>query len=266
METQPECHQACLCSQKAKSISRLRPLISLALFLASWAALAAVVGDVHTLPYPWVVADAVFSELQTGELARHVGVTLRRVVFAFVLAMGIGVGLGIALGLSRRVNAWFNVWLVIFLNLPALVVIVLCYLWIGLNEVAAIAAVAVNKIPMVTVMIREGTRALDPKLADMATIYQMPRSHVLRHIIVPQLAPHLAGAARTGVALIWKIVLVVEFLGRSDGVGFQIHLYFQLFDITHVLAYAISFVAVMLLVEAALIQPIETRANRWRLP
>lgn len=212
------------------------------------------------------MAQAAVSEFQAGELSRHVGVTLRRVILAFIFAMGIGVAIGIILGLSRRANDWFNIWVVIFLNLPALVVIVLCYLWIGLNEVAAIVAVSVNKIPMVTVMIREGTRAMDPKLADMARIYQMPRLAVLRHIILPQLAPYLASAARTGIALIWKIVLVVEFLGRSDGVGFQIHLYFQLFDITMVLAYAISFVIVMLLVEMLLIQPIETRASRWRQP
>ncbi len=212
------------------------------------------------------MAQAAVSEFQAGELSRHVGVTLRRVILAFIFAMGIGVAIGIILGLSRRANDWFNIWVVIFLNLPALVVIVLCYLWIGLNEVAAIVAVSVNKIPMVTVMIREGTRAMDPKLADMARIYQMPRIAVLRHIILPQLAPYLASAARTGIALIWKIVLVVEFLGRSDGVGFQIHLYFQLFDITMVLAYAISFVIVMLLVEMLLIQPIETRASRWRQP
>jgi NitT/TauT family transport system permease protein len=210
------------------------------------------------------VALAVGSEFQTGELTRHVGATLRRVVFAFTIAMGIGVALGVLLGLSRKLNDWFNVWIVIFLNLPALVVIVLCYLWIGLTEAAAIVAVAVNKIPMVTVMIREGTRTLDPKLADLARIYRMPKLRVLRHIILPQLAPYLASAARTGVALIWKIVLVVEFLGRSNGVGFQIHLYFQLFDITLVLAYAISFVIVMLLVETFLIQPIEKHVNRWR--
>ena len=53
------------------------------------------------------------------------------------------------MGRSRLVDRWLDPWLVVFLNLPALVVIVLCYLWIGLNEVAAVAAVAINKIPMV---------------------------------------------------------------------------------------------------------------------
>jgi NitT/TauT family transport system permease protein len=66
------------------------------------------------------------------------------------------------------------------------------------------------------------------------------------------------------VAVIWKIVLVVEFLGRSSGIGFQIHLYFQLFDVAMVLVYALSFIAVMLLVEWILLQPWERRATRWR--
>lgn len=86
----------------------------------------------------------------------------------------------------------------------------------------------------------------------------------LRHVVLPQLAPFMAAAARSGIAVIWKIVLVVEFLGRSSGVGFQIHLYFQLFDVAMVLVYAFSFIAVMLSVEWAVLQPWERRTRRWR--
>ena len=86
----------------------------------------------------------------------------------------------------------------------------------------------------------------------------------MRHVVLPQLAPFLAAAARGGLSIIWKLVLVVEFLGRPDGVGFQIHLRFQLFDVAGVLAYAASFVAVMLVVDYALLQPWEGRARRWR--
>jgi NitT/TauT family transport system permease protein len=141
---------------------------------------------------------------------------------------------------------------------------VLCYLWIGLDEVAAVSAVAINKIPMVTAMVREGARALDPALDDMARVFRMGRTARLRHVVVPQLAPHIAAAARSGIALIWKIVLVVEFLGRSSGIGFKIHLHFQMFDVTMVLVYALAFVAVMLAIETLLLQPVEARARAWR--
>lgn len=123
---------------------------------------------------------------------------------------------------------------------------------------------ALNKIPMVTVMIREGARALDPGLDDMAEAFRFSTPDRLRHVTIPQLAPHIASAGRSGVALIWKIVLVVEFLGLSSGVGFQIHLYFQLFEVGHVLAYAISFIVVILTIEYLILQPWEQRAARWR--
>jgi NitT/TauT family transport system permease protein len=71
-------------------------------------------------------------------------------------------------------------------------------------------------------------------------------------------------AARSGLALIWKIVLVVELLGRSDGIGFQLGTFFQFFDITSILAYTLAFATIVLVVEAILMRPIDARISRWR--
>src|SRR5690606_14609223 len=161
-------------------------------------------------------------------------------------------------------DLFFNPWLILFLNLPALVVIVLAYIWFGLNEAAAISAVAVNKIPNVVVTMREGARALDVRFSEMATVYRLSPFDRIHHILMPQLQPYFAAASRSGIALIWKIVLVVELLGRSNGVGFQIHLYFQIFDVAAILAYTLAFVAIMLSIELLLVQPFERHATRWR--
>jgi len=151
------------------------------------------------------------------------------------------------------------------LNLPALVIIVLAYVWVGLTETAAIVAVALNKLPIATVTVREGARALDHTLTEMAGVFRMSRWSQLRHLVLPQLAPYLAAAARSGLSLVWKIALIVELLGRSNGVGFEIGVAFQLFDVTRILAYALVFIAVMLAIETFLVQPIERRVSRWRL-
>ncbi len=240
------------------------PYVSLAALIGLWAAAAALNGDPRVLPGPLEVAPLILREAASGALIENMAVTLRRVLLAFAIAMAAGVALGLAMGRSRRLDAWLDPWLIVFLNLPALVTIVLAYLWIGLNETAAVVAVALNKIPTVTVMMREGARALDPRLDDMAAVFRMGPVARLRHVVAPQLAPYLAASARSGLSLIWKIVLVVEFLGRSNGVGFKIHLYFQLFDVGMVLAYALSFVAVMLAIEKLVLQPLERRAGRWR--
>ena len=83
----------------------------------------------------------------------------------------------------------------------------------------------------------------------MAQSFRMSRWRVLRHVTLPQLTPYVFAAARSGVALIWKIVLVVELLGRSNGVGFQIQIYFQLFDVTLILAYTVAFILVVQAIE-----------------
>ena len=239
-------------------------IVSLAMIVGLWVVAAALTADPSILPAPWTLLGPLGRELASGELLFHLSQTLVRVAWAFVLAMSVGIALGYVMGTNREVDRWLDPWLVVFLNLPALVLIVLCYLWIGLNEMAAIIAVTLNKIPNVVTIVREGARSLDPELSAMARVYRMTRMAQLRHVVLPQLAPYIAAAARGGVAVIWKIVLVVEFLGRSNGIGFKIHMYFQLFNVAMVLIYALSFVVVMLLIESAVLQPWEARVRRWR--
>jgi NitT/TauT family transport system permease protein len=71
-------------------------------------------------------------------------------------------------------------------------------------------------------------------------------------------------ATRSGLALVWKIILVVELLGRSNGMGYQLHLFFQLFDVASILAYSIAFITVIQALEWAVLKPLDARALRWR--
>ncbi|MCG8562918.1 MAG: ABC transporter permease [Hyphomicrobiales bacterium] len=243
---------------------RYYAVLSLVALVAAWA-LGAMVAGGRLFPGPLEVLSFVVAETASGALPWHLAITLWRVAAAFALAMVIGSAVGLAMGRSKATDRLLDPWLILFLNVPALVVIILAYIWAGLTEVAAIAAVAINKIPNVVVTVREGARALDTGLDDMARAFRMSRAETLRHVTLPQLQPYFAAAARSGIALIWKIVLVVELLGRSNGVGFQLHLYFQLFDVTAILGYTLAFVAVMLVVELGMVQPLERRATRWRL-
>jgi len=243
--------------------SVLLQVLSLAALLALWQ-FAAVLADSRVMPPPLEVLDVLAAGFEDGEVPYHIGITLARVAASFVLAMAIGIAFGIAMGRSKGLDRFFDGWLVLFLNIPALVTIILCYVWFGLVEAAAIAAVAVNKIPNVIVTVREGARSLNPDYQEMAQIFQLGRVKILRHVVLPQLFPFVVAAARSGLALIWKIVLVVELLGRSNGVGFQLYTFFQLFDVTSIFAYTLAFVAVVLIIELAVLQPIEAKANRWR--
>lgn len=228
-----------------------------------WQVLAIYLNS-NTLPTPETVAKVFWQACVTGQLSFHLGVTLLRLVVSFSIAMLLGCAIGILLGRNKKLDAFFDNWLVIFLNVPALVTIILCYVWFGLVESAAILAVVVNKLPNVIVTIREGTRTLDQDLLDMARCFHFSKRKTLVHVIWPQLHPFVMGATRSGLALIWKIILVVELLGRSNGMGYQLHLFFQLFDVASILAYTIAFVSVIQLIELIILKPLDKKSQRWR--
>lgn len=236
---------------------------SIALFIAVWQIAADAVHS-RLLPSASAVFVVLAQECVHGPLLFNLGVTLARVAAAFSVAMVVGTAIGIVMGRSRTINALFDSWLVLLLNLPALVIIVLAYVWFGLTEAAAIGAVAVNKIPNTAVTLREGARALDRSYSDMAASFHVGRWRTLRHVIMPQLYPYIFATARSGLALVWKIVLIVELLGMSNGIGFEIELYFQQFDVTRILAYSIAFMVIIQLIEWVIFQPLERRASAWR--
>lgn len=237
---------------------------SLAVFVALWGLAAWFVGSRH-LPGPSAVLDVLLKEAASGALWHHLGITLFRVTLAFSVAMLLGAAIGLAVGANKTADKFFDSWLVLFLNLPALVIIALCYVWFGTTEATAVAAVAINKIPNVAVQMREGARSLSKDLAEMAEIYSFGYWKTLRHVTIPQLAPFWAAAARSGLALVWKIVLVVEALGgHPAGVGHQIHTAFGNFDVPLILAYALAFIVVIQIVELGILQPLQARVNKWR--
>lgn len=238
-------------------------LLVLAGFLLLWQLLAWWLHS-RSLPTPVAVLEVLWQQLLSGELPKHLGATLARMAASFSLAMLVGVAIGILMGSRRGWNELLDVLLILALNIPALVTIILCYIWLGLGETAAVLAVAINKIPTVVVTLREGARAVDRQLLAVAQVYRLSRWQTFSKVHLPQLYPYLFAAARNGLALIWKIVLVVELLGRSNGVGFQLGNYFHFFDIKGILAYTLAFALIVLAQETLLLRPLEQRLNRWR--
>jgi len=254
----------------ALDVPRRRPewlrlkLPSFIALLVLWQVAAMLIADPALFPTPLTTLETGYRHLVTGELLFSLAMTLARVMVAFLLAMVIGSAIGIALGRSQPADAIFGGWLSIALNMPALVTIVLCYVWFGLTETAAIVAVTINKAPTVAAIMREGARALDRQLLEAVEVFKVSRWKVLRYVVLPQLAPSFIASARAGLALTWKIVLVVELLGRPNGIGFQIRTFFNYFDIAGILAYSLAFIAIVLAIESFIVQPLERRTGRWR--
>ena len=122
-----------------------------------------------------------------GSLGRHIWKGRRRVWPAWA----VGIGIGAALGRSDRLDRWFWPWLNTFLNMPALVIIVICYLGLGMSELAAVLAVVINKAPLIATNVRDGVRQFETRYDEFASIYRLSWTQKVRLIWLPQLEPFL---------------------------------------------------------------------------
>ena len=233
------------------------------MLIGLWAVVAVVVNS-RFLPPPWTVVAQIVFLTNSGHLVPDFAATLTRAALGFGIAMLLGTALGVALGRSRWVDALFLNWVVVGMNLPAIVIAILCYIWLGLNDTALILAVVLNKTPIVITNIRQGVLSFDPAYDEFARAYRLSPAATFRLIHAPQLVPYLLTAARTGLSLVWKIVLVFEVLGSDSGVGFRVSMFFQFFDLKGILAYTAVFVAIVMVLEHLAIGPLERRLLKWR--
>jgi NitT/TauT family transport system permease protein len=236
---------------------------SLLLLALAWEAASSLAGA-DVLPGPVASILAVGESSREGYLWSDIGITTFRVAGAFAIAFVTALAAGAALGRSPLADRLFGPWVTIAASAPSLVVIVVVYLTVGVNDHAAMIGTALIVAPLMTFPVLDGVRAINPDLQEMARAFAIPPFTILRRVILPQTTPFVFSAARTGLSLTWRLMIFVELLGRSSGVGYRIQYFYNLVDMKRVVAAALPFIALMLLLEFCVLRPLERWAFRWR--
>ena len=242
----------------------VRILSILSLFVV-WLILAAIFPP-SIVPGPYSVLKAMWENVQSGQAVHHLYKTLTRVFFGLLLTMLLGIAAGTVMGISRKGEAFLDAWVLVGLTLPAIVYSIICLLWFGLNDLAAIVAIGAAAFPAVAISIWQGIKGMDTQLVSMGRAFQMRRGDIIWKIVFPQLVPHILAAMRYALGICWKICTTVELIGMSSGVGFMLNYWFGLFSMSQVFAWTLLFLLVMFLIEYVFFKPIEQHLTRWRAP
>jgi NitT/TauT family transport system permease protein len=234
------------------------------LFVGAWQLLSTFVFEPYVLPGPATIVKEMWEILQGGDFWVNVFATLWHLTIGFILAFVLGTVIGIAMGRSPYWDGFFRDYVMLTLTTPGLVFALICVMIFGLAGIGPIVAIVLTSFPHITVNVVEGVRAIPRDLMDMATAYGVPRSTRIRNIVLPAVAPFFFTAIRYGFAIAWKITALTELFGGADGVGIQIRVEYQFFDIGGVLAWAFFLVGFALIMERLVLQRLEQRFFRWR--
>ncbi|MHB8499767.1 MAG: ABC transporter permease [Candidatus Acidiferrales bacterium] len=193
---------------------------------------------------------------------------IRASVTRLVLGMAIGTMLGFAAGVagtySRRMARVVQTYVHIAFSIPSLMAAFIALVVFGISDVGVLAAVAVIVFPFVTSPVLDGVKALDKSLSEMARIYNFSRIQHLRHIVVPNIAPYLLSGMRNAHALGWKVLIVAEIFSVRSGIGYEFHQAYDDFVFSRILAWLVFMLAVIGVIEFAVLRPLEDWTLRWR--
>jgi NitT/TauT family transport system permease protein len=237
--------------------------------LLAWQLLA---WQVERMPAPWETFDFLYLELTggshggvvTGVFWEHFLVTVQRFSIGLAVGFVIGVVLGIALGTLRFVKSLLNDVMLVFLALPAVIWAFLTVMWFGLGWEAPVYTVILATIPFVAVNVAQGVRAVSPDLHLMSDAFSVSRDRRIRHLMLPAITGYLFTGLRYAVIIGWNAVLLAEWFGSTNGVGWRARFWYDASRYRGFLGWVIIFIVFIFLLDGFVMRPLQRRAFRWR--
>lgn len=236
-------------------------ILAVASILAVWYLVSVLVRD---LPAPQEVVGSSVEILAKPSSYVDILDTLRRVAIGFVASTLLGLLIGVAMGQSRWWRGLLKPWVLGALAIPGPIAIIFATLIIGVSETSVLVALLVAVTPYASNIVAGAVGGRDFALEEMSYVFRFGAPRRFRHVLLPQLLPALFAAMRTAFAMSWKLVVVIEALGASRGIGAQISHSFRVFDVAAGIGWAGLFVVVMWLVDVVGFDRAERVLFRWR--
>lgn len=189
----------------------LRTGAALLFWLALWFLAATAAGQELLLPSPAQVAVRLWGLVCTPEFWLTVGRSVLRVLTGIALAALLGVLLALLTHRSALMTALLSPVMTLVKSTPVASFIILALVWLGRSVVPLFIA-ALMVLPVVWSNVSAGLQGVDPGLLELARVYRLPRTRVLRRIVWPSVLPHLRAALRSALGLGWKAGIAAEVL------------------------------------------------------
>ena len=231
--------------------------------LGVWELTSGWVLEESLLPGPIRIARTFPEILATGRFFSSFGATLTRIGVGFGIALIIGTAIGLLSQLKWFEN-FFRDAVTIGLAAPGLIwALVGLIIW-GFKPQGWIFPIVMVTFALVSVNVSEGVRSLPKDLIDMAKAFGTPQIRRQRDIVIPHLAPYFFTAIRFGFSIGWKVTVLTEVFSSNEGIGFEMRVASQLFQLDVFFTWVLSFFVFALFLEKVVLQYFERRFFKWR--
>lgn len=249
----------------AKRVASLatQRLLLISLLLLAWSYGASQMPS-FVLPGPVKVWHALTHLIASETFWHDVGATFSRVVTGFLLATVVGTVAGLALGSSRLLASFFEPVLAVFNTVSSAIWAIFAIIWFGISDATTVFVVFMTAMPLILTNVWQGAQTVDRQYVELARSFRLTRLQILWQVSLPSILPYFFSGARLAFGFGWRVSLVAETLGASDGIGYRLRQAADLVQSDQVFAWTVLLVTLMLALEVGVLKPLERWIFRWK--
>jgi len=212
---------------------------------------------------PLKAAVRIWVWFTTGEIYRHLWVTLIETLLAFVIGTVSGLVVGIWLGLAPTASAVFDPYIKAANAMPRVILAPIFFLWFGLGIASKVALGVTLVFFIVFFNVYQGVREVSPVVLANARMLGASPRQLLRFVYLPSAMSWVFASLHNSVGLAFVGAVVGEYLGSSEGVGYLIQQAEGVFDINTVVAGIVVLTAFALALDG-IVSLAERRLMVWQ--
>jgi len=212
---------------------------------------------------PLKVLARIWDWFASGEIYRHLWVTLLETMLAFLVGTVLGVAFGIWLALAPLASAILDPYIKALNAMPRIILAPIFIVWFGLGIASKVALGVTLVFFIVFFNVYQGVREVSPVVLANARMLGASPRQLLRHVYLPSAMSWVFASLHNSVGLAFVGAVVGEYLGSSEGVGYLILQAEGVFDINSVFAGILVLTAFALALDSA-VSWIERRLMLWQ--
>ncbi len=213
--------------------------------------------------HPVKIFAVIVEWFATGEIWRHLAITIAETLLAFASGTLCGVGGGLWLGLSPRTRAVLDPFIMAANAMPRVILAPIFAMWFGLGVASKVALGFTLVFFIVFFNVLQGVREVPPTVLNSARMLGASQRQLLRHVYLPAALSWVFSSLHVSVGMAFVGAVVAEYLGSSAGVGYLILQAEGMFDVDTVFAGIIVLTGCALVLDAG-VSVAESRLLVWQ--
>jgi len=218
--------------------------------------------QIDRIPTPIEVGEFLYEHRDL--LLPNIWVTVQTALVALTIILVVGILLGFAMGRWWPVRYFFTDLVMVLIALPAFIWALLAVMWWAFDDIGPIFVAAISATPMLVINTRQGAQAVDGDLQKMSSAYRVPVTRQFRTLVLPTMSEYIIAGFRFATLAAWGAILLVEFFGSEEGIGFQAAYWYDAGSFTGMIAWGFVMLVVIVAIDKLVLEPVLRRTRRWR--